>query len=720
MKQPIPIVVTHFLSSLTLADWAKVLHIYIGLIAVQWFAFRLNIASAMTALIPVLLVSQPFQGMMFAKAFNRLIGTVIGAVVGIILIIFCGQAPALFFLLLAIWLGLCTWLSSYIWPPMMYSIQLAGYTLIYVAIPSLANPETVFTTAIHRVTDNTIGVIVVSVLASIIIPVSSRKFLKKQMVQSFSATLELFQVTLNPAHASRKYLETRQKVISAALSMQENRIHAYLENLSDGKTYRNVTALIQLQLSLGTMTQFLRKFIQKCQNLDHPIAKETTAEVLKLEQALKQHKSDPEALREVVKTTYQKIQHLAESIRDELTHTSSPDKKLLWATRFISIYKQCIDKLALILMLQDDASTQPVIKRLPHFRYLKFHHCHRQSLLRAIRPMVAMAITAGIWYTTNWSAGMTLMNMPCVFPIIFAAFPRPQNLAQQLLIGGFIGIIYGYLACFILLPMSDGFLLYILIQLPLVVFSGIMMTRLQTFGVGMATIMTFFLLLQPTNMASFDIQYFFNNAIATVVSFLLAGLIMRVVFPENATAIKNSIFHQSFSNVSAIIREQSQEVLSFESCMYDRLRLLSTWFGTSDTFWALNRQLSLLMAMANMIIYCNRTRHLLPNDMIRLMDKAFHETEQWLTTCSKTACITENNLLTQKLSGIIGEMERNLPLYLSETPNHASTRMDMIRVFSRVSMLPDLVNELQLSQKSLDCLRPQNTVVSGKSTVTSI
>jgi hypothetical protein len=79
-----------------------------GLIALL-VSFTFNLDQPYWALLTVFIVSQPQQsGLVLAKSFYRIIGTVIGAAVALLLVALFAQERVLFLGGLALWVGLCT------------------------------------------------------------------------------------------------------------------------------------------------------------------------------------------------------------------------------------------------------------------------------------------------------------------------------------------------------------------------------------------------------------------------------------------------------------------------------------------------------------------------------------------------------------------------------------------------------------------------------------
>jgi hypothetical protein len=75
-------------------------------------AFTFNLDQPQWALLTVFIVAQPQSGLVLAKSFYRIIGTLLGAVVALLLVALFAQERVLFLGALALWIGLCTFGSA--------------------------------------------------------------------------------------------------------------------------------------------------------------------------------------------------------------------------------------------------------------------------------------------------------------------------------------------------------------------------------------------------------------------------------------------------------------------------------------------------------------------------------------------------------------------------------------------------------------------------------
>src|SRR3954466_10333592 len=135
-----------------------------GLLALL-VAFTFNLDQPKWALLTVFIVAQPQSGLVLAKSFYRIIGTVVGAAGALVLVSLFAQERVLFLGTLAIWIGLCTFASRHARNFAAYGFVLSGYTAAIVGIPGALAPENAFFIAVARVTEVSLGVITTAAIS---------------------------------------------------------------------------------------------------------------------------------------------------------------------------------------------------------------------------------------------------------------------------------------------------------------------------------------------------------------------------------------------------------------------------------------------------------------------------------------------------------------------------------------------------------------------------
>ena len=196
-----------------------------GLIALL-VAFTFNLDQPQWALLTVLIVSQPQSGLVLAKSFYRLIGTLIGATVALLLVSLFAQERVLFLGALALWIGLCSFGSQYARNFAAYSFVLSGYTVAIVGIPGALDSGNAFYTATARVTEISLGIMVSATISHIVLPDSLAASLWKAVSDTRVRLADYAVAVIGDADIT----SLRAKVISQAIADENMRSSAVFED----------------------------------------------------------------------------------------------------------------------------------------------------------------------------------------------------------------------------------------------------------------------------------------------------------------------------------------------------------------------------------------------------------------------------------------------------------------------------------------------------------
>ncbi|CAI9122042.1 FUSC family protein [Brytella acorum] len=133
-------------------------------------AMWMEMGSPQWAPLTVWVVATASRGETLSKARWRLVGTVVGCCVGIVLIALFPQAAGLFFASLALWIGLCCGLATFFDGYRRYGLLVMSFTSAIVATGAISQPDDVFNVAMARGTYIILGIACEAALAAIFLP----------------------------------------------------------------------------------------------------------------------------------------------------------------------------------------------------------------------------------------------------------------------------------------------------------------------------------------------------------------------------------------------------------------------------------------------------------------------------------------------------------------------------------------------------------------------
>ena len=133
-------------------------------------ALLLDMPRPYWAMASVYITANLFTGATYSKAVYRILGTLIGAAGTIVLVPNLVNAPELLSLAIALWVGICLYLSLIDGTPRSYVFMLAGYTVALLGFPIVSMPQSTFDIVVARVQEIMLGIICASVVAMVVLP----------------------------------------------------------------------------------------------------------------------------------------------------------------------------------------------------------------------------------------------------------------------------------------------------------------------------------------------------------------------------------------------------------------------------------------------------------------------------------------------------------------------------------------------------------------------
>lgn len=191
-------------------------------------ASTLGLPNAHWAGVTVFTVAQPSRGLLIERCTWRLIGTVVGAGVGWLILITFSSQPIYLVICLTLWLTICAATTSVVKHFRRYGVLLAGFTAAIVALIDVSHPDNIGLIAFGRVSCTILGIVVTSIVSAMSIPTTPRKDLLDSVRTLSSRALENYLSDLSLLGHNAK-TEVIEKLLIDIAS-----IDAKLEELYDG------------------------------------------------------------------------------------------------------------------------------------------------------------------------------------------------------------------------------------------------------------------------------------------------------------------------------------------------------------------------------------------------------------------------------------------------------------------------------------------------------
>jgi uncharacterized membrane protein YccC len=534
-------------------------------------ALAMDLPRPYWAMATVYITSQPLAGATSSKAFFRVMGTLVGAIMTVALVPNLINAPELLCLAIALWVGLCLYLSLLDGTPRSYVFMLAGYTVALIGFPSVSEPGAIFDTAVARLEEISLGIICASLVSTIVFPRSVAPAVAGRVDSWLLDARRLSQVVLLREGTSETRRGKRLKLATDIVEIDTLSTHLAYDRLTDRNA---VTGLGEIRLrmlmllpviasledrlaalgeeALRRLPELKRLLEDLAQWIVSDVSARQPAERIRAMIAERQAVLDDSASWEriIVTSLLSRLRDLVDLSRDcrELTEAIAGNRNVS----------------SLDLAFHSEAGAAPVR-----------HRDRGLALWSAAGAAVAILICCAFWIGTGWPDGASAPMMAAVACSFFAAQDEPARFIRSFGRWSLVAIVVVAIYLFALVPAISHIEVLVVALAPTFLLYGFLIARPATAGTGMALAANTatLLALQSTYIA--DFASYANSAVAFFVGVLIAELVTRIARGVGAEWIANRLVLSSWITIAvAAERRGKRDRAEFAGLMLHRLGLL--------------------------------------------------------------------------------------------------------------------------------------------------
>ncbi|MDR5756732.1 FUSC family protein [Caballeronia sp. LZ035] len=529
-----------------LADWARTdglawIYIFKAVLAALlalWLAMRLDMQQPRTAMTTVFVVMQPQSGMVLAKSFYRFCGTMVGLVVMMIFISLFAQQPVLFLSATALWVGICTAGAARNRNFRSYGFVLAGYTAALIGIPAAQHPDGAYLSALTRVGEVTLGIVCSGAVSALIFPQHAGEQVRTTVRRRFTQFVDYVCRALSGAMPRAQIERTNLAFVADIVGFEAARSVAVFEDPESRRRggrlarlnseFMNAStrfhALHQLMNRLRenasvTTIAALEPFFREVPPL-FSVAGEPVRNAADAAQAATQLRAYRAALPQRV--------HAARAGSE-----TQPDFVPLEFDTATELLHRFVDDM--LAYAETYASLSAPSHEREHWvaRYVP-----RTNLFAAavsgLRGAVVMFALSAFWIGTAWPSGGTMVLNAAAVCALASSSPRPALMSAQMAAGTLLAALAGMVVVFGVFPHVDGFPMMCAALAPALMFGAYLSTRPRFAGAGIGYCIFFCFLAGPDNLVHYDPTGFMNDALALVLSMIVAAIAFAVLLPTDA------------------------------------------------------------------------------------------------------------------------------------------------------------------------------------------
>lgn len=497
----------------------------------------------------------PYSGALRYRGVLRIIGTFIGCIAALTIMIATVRAPVVMLLLCCIWAGLCVWLSSLIKVENSYALGLAGYTALIIVVTANASGGLTLVPqyAVERCSEIVLGILCAILADMIFSPRSIKKVIDAEVDSLLVAHYQLLQLCV--AHGDKEEVDkTWSALVRRTTALNSMRSQLMMESSRWKNSNRRLQMLNTLSLTL--ITQAAETFLIQNSRPDY---------------IPPQYRLMVEKPASTVEEVHKRMKVMRRMIG--ATGKITPVTLASWvgsATEYLLLLKG-IKSNSRITSLEEEILQREVVIQA---RSAETHH----AMINGIRTFVATALGSLFWLYTGWTSGSGCMVMLAVITALAMRMPNPLMMAKDFLYGMTVAVPLGALYFMYVLPATQQSALLLCIAIGILGFIGgifIQRRQLGTLGALIGTLNVLVL----DNPMEFHINVFLDNVLGQVIGCFVAMMVILLIRDKSKARTGRKLLNRfMYAAVSAMTTNQARRRENHLPALYQQLFLLLNLF----------------------------------------------------------------------------------------------------------------------------------------------
>ncbi|EHM49647.1 MAG: p-hydroxybenzoic acid efflux pump subunit AaeB [Yokenella regensburgei] len=497
---------------------------------------------------------EPYSGAIRYRGMLRIIGTFIGCIAALTIIILMIRAPLLMVLVCCVWAGFCTWISSLVRVENSYAWGLAGYTALIIIITIQPNPLLTPQFAVERCSEIVIGIVCAIAADLLFSPRSIKQEIDRELDALLVAQYQLMQLCIR--HGDGEEVDKAwSALVRRTQALEGMRSNLHIESSRWAKANRRLKALNTLSLTLIT---------QACETY---LIQNTRPELIT--------DSWREMFEEPVDTPQEANRQL-KRMRRILAWTGQHDTPVTiysWvgaATRYQLLKRGVVSNTKISAREEEILQGEVVVRAESAER----HH----AMVNFWRTTLSCVLGTLFWLWTGWTSGSGAMVMIAVVTSLAMRLPNPRMVAIDFLYGTLAALPLGALFFLIIIPSTQQSMLLLCLSLAVLAFFigiEVQKRRLGSLGALASTIN----ILVLDNPMTFHFSQFLDSALGQLVGCFLALMVISLVRDNSQTRTGRVLLNQFVSAaVSAMTTNTLRRKENHLPALYQQLFLLLNKF----------------------------------------------------------------------------------------------------------------------------------------------
>jgi uncharacterized membrane protein YccC len=561
------------------ADFVFACKTFIAAVLALLMALWFDLPRPYWAMATVYITSQPLAGATSSKALYRVLGTVIGAAATVAIVPNLVDAPELLSLAMALWVGLCLYLSLLDRLPRSYGFMLAGYTVALIGFPSVSDPGSIFDTAIARVEEITIGILCATLVSTVVLPRSVAPAVAQRVQSWLADARRLARAELAGCGTEPDLSAQRLRLATDAVEIDTLAGHLSYDRVADANTIRGLQMLRQHMMMVLPL---LASITDRMAALGDRFFETRPALKQLLDRLAHWLATDTDETQPA-----RQLRDAIAGLRPNLDGDSAWDQimlanLLIRLRELVDISSDCRALERAIAEASDPA--QVPLAFAPEAEVaVSRHRDHALALWSAAGASAAVLICCVLWIATGWTDGASAPMMAAVGCSFFAAQDDPAKGISSFGWWSLVAIVVVALYLFAIVPAISHVEVLIAALAPTFLLYGVLIARPATASIGMPLAVFTATLLALESTYSADFASYANSSIAFLIGMVMAAVVTKLARTVGTEWIARRLMKTGWTTLAVIAdRRGRNDRAAFAGLMLDRLGLLTQRLAAID------------------------------------------------------------------------------------------------------------------------------------------
>ncbi|WAU76919.1 FUSC family protein [Acinetobacter sp. LF10] len=546
-----------------------------GMLAL-FISFELDLINPMWSIGTVMIIANPYSGMVSSKCVYRLIGTVAGAVIALLLTPHFINTPWLFTVILSLWVGFALYVSLLDRTPRSYVFMLAGYSTAMIVYNAITYIDTynIFDIAVARVLEISVGVVSSAVVSATFFPVHVGAMIKQRVNKTLNDLEATFEKLIAVQETPENYTQFLSVITRDASDIHALAVHlAYEKGELKGMTKPLQEMLHQVSLVVANLVALS----QRVKQLEHLHLVNLVSHLDMIRQHtltfLKQEKS-------LVPADLQTLPIGFEEDFAELISKVTSEQKVVLAALKMDVRHFIANILAVKLLwqqIQQGNKEIPIEITAITTKYPSLHRDHGIAIRGGISAVLITFIVTAAWILSGWKAGFMMAQMGAITACILTALDNPVPVLRIFIWGSIVSAGLVFLYAFGIFPHVTHFWQLALVLFPVFLVAVSMMANQMLMPVGMVLGINTMMGLNLHNKYSMDAVSYLDSSFAMVLGVLVSLIVIdlvRAVSPDTSATRILTLHYQAMRQ--ALNLSYGSEFKIHLRSMLDRVGVLNT------------------------------------------------------------------------------------------------------------------------------------------------